>query len=433
MTVAFGCRRADVVLPGGVPVAELVSELAPLLGVPESGSGLNACSLVSLTGHEFTSTDTLATQGVRDGSVLVLSPAPVGPAPRVYDDLVELVADMRPRAPEPARGQWSTYAGVGCLLVAALCMVLERGTTAPGAALAGLAALLLTVAVVSSHRGDGLWSVGSLGWAAATCGVASTVSMVPDGPSTGTRFLAGGAAAAIVGLVGLIAMGPARLALLPVVLAGGVLAIDGWVLARVSCEAALVLLPTVCAAGITAGWFPAMSLSFASIRPVALSPPVEGNSPVLPLDDQAVRSAIRLADHVLIALTTSSAMLVVVVAPFAVGSGLAGTSLLAVISLLSAMRSRGKPMSGVTTAELCSGIAGGGALMTSIVLHQPAWRPGLAAGVVVLGSVLVGAGLFPGKRSGRRAHMADLIESALQVSLLPLLVLGMGLLAGVRG
>ena len=93
VTVAAGLRRADLVLPGGVPVAELLPELAGGL----LGERVGRASLAHPAGPPLSPEAGLRSQGVTDGTLLWLTldqPAP----PATYDDAEEAIADLgRPR------------------------------------------------------------------------------------------------------------------------------------------------------------------------------------------------------------------------------------------------------------------------------------------------------------------------------------------------
>jgi hypothetical protein len=94
VTVTSGSRRVDLVLPGAVPIAELVPELVCLAGAPTPPVSYR---LTSLTGVELTPEAGLAAQGVPDGSILLLTAAASVP-PQVYDDAAEAMAQTVDRA-----------------------------------------------------------------------------------------------------------------------------------------------------------------------------------------------------------------------------------------------------------------------------------------------------------------------------------------------
>lgn len=93
VTVAAGQRRADLVLPGGVPVAELIPELARGL----FGQGPGSATLTPPAGPPLVPEAGLRAQGVTDGMLLWLTADPP-PAPEAYDAAEDAIADLgRPR------------------------------------------------------------------------------------------------------------------------------------------------------------------------------------------------------------------------------------------------------------------------------------------------------------------------------------------------
>ena len=67
VTVASGTRRVDLVLPGAVPVAELVPELARRVGLLDPSTVYGGYRLVTAEGRELATDAGLVIQGVEDG------------------------------------------------------------------------------------------------------------------------------------------------------------------------------------------------------------------------------------------------------------------------------------------------------------------------------------------------------------------------------
>ena len=114
VTVCSGARRVDLCVPGAVPVAELVPDLARHLGSLDLGGTLH------LTTSDGTAVDAargLAEQSVSDGHLLHLA-TEVVPAPRTYDDLAEAMADVVAGRPPPPRRRGRPGRAVGVTLVA---------------------------------------------------------------------------------------------------------------------------------------------------------------------------------------------------------------------------------------------------------------------------------------------------------------------------
>jgi len=65
VTVTSGTRRVDLVLPGAVPVAELVPELARSVGVLDAATAYGGYRLVTQQGRELVGDAGLTIQGWR--------------------------------------------------------------------------------------------------------------------------------------------------------------------------------------------------------------------------------------------------------------------------------------------------------------------------------------------------------------------------------
>src|SRR5215213_10756567 len=88
VTVSSGTRRVDLVLPGAVPVAELVPELARSVGLLDATTVYGGYRLSTVDGCELASDAGLTIQGVEDGGVIIVTAGVADASPRVYDDVV---------------------------------------------------------------------------------------------------------------------------------------------------------------------------------------------------------------------------------------------------------------------------------------------------------------------------------------------------------
>ena len=116
VTVASGTRRVDLVLPGAVPVAELVPELARSVGLLDAATVYGGYRVVTADGRELSRDAGLTIQGVEDGGLLTVAAGVDDPPPRVYDDVVEAMTDVveRDLKPwEPASGRRTALVGRG--------------------------------------------------------------------------------------------------------------------------------------------------------------------------------------------------------------------------------------------------------------------------------------------------------------------------------
>jgi hypothetical protein len=130
----IGTRRADLVLPGAVPVAELLPVLACEVLEPEERYA--GCRVMLPDGRMLVPDAGVVAQGVRDGAVLSLVAGVDPPVPPRYDNAAEAMAEAVARD----GATWSPGAGTA-LAMAALC------------------ALVVVVAVAARIAGDRLATV----------------------------------------------------------------------------------------------------------------------------------------------------------------------------------------------------------------------------------------------------------------------------------
>ena len=98
VTVASGSRRVDLVLPGAVPLAEMVPELARSVGLLDPMTVHGGYRVRTAEGRLLATDAGLVVQGVEDGALLAVTAGVDDPAPRVYDDVVEAMTDVVERA-----------------------------------------------------------------------------------------------------------------------------------------------------------------------------------------------------------------------------------------------------------------------------------------------------------------------------------------------
>uniref|UniRef100_UPI003514DC5A EsaB/YukD family protein n=1 Tax=Nocardioides sp. TaxID=35761 RepID=UPI003514DC5A len=115
VTVTSGTRRVDLVLPGAIPVAELLPELARAVGLLDPTTVHGGYRVVTADGRRLSPESGLTLQGVEDGGLLTVSAGVDEPAPRVYDDVVEAMTDVVENDLQP----WRPDAGRRTALVAA--------------------------------------------------------------------------------------------------------------------------------------------------------------------------------------------------------------------------------------------------------------------------------------------------------------------------
>ena len=466
VSVTSAARRVDLALPGTVPVAELVPELARSVGLLDAGTASGGYRVLTVDGRRLEPGLGLTLQGVADGAVLTLVAASDDPAPVVYDDVVEAMADAveRDLAPwRPAAARRTALAGAALLLALgglSLALVDDRPA---GITAAVVAALLLVGAVVLSRALRTADAAVTAAWLAAgyaavaghllTTGtitrvfidrgaaVSSTLTLTTTDPAR--PMVATGAAAALVGLVALLALGRGRVLVAPVLVVGVVWAVAGLVglvgLAGdvgltedpgAPAERTAVTLVVLLVVAVLAG----SALPWVALTSAGASRWSAAEAPTEPVDAARVTADARLGHEVQLAVTATVGLLLVVTGPVAVGLGLGGALLALDAALVVVLRTRQHRSSVEVGLGLGVGLTGLAVAAVAAVLAQDAWRLPAAVAAVVLGGSLLATTLVsrPGVTSAavalRRGRLGDVLETLALVLLLPLLVWATGLL-----
>uniref|UniRef100_UPI000A751104 phosphatidate cytidylyltransferase n=1 Tax=Nocardioides sp. REDSEA-S30_B4 TaxID=1811552 RepID=UPI000A751104 len=185
VTVASGSRRVDLVLPGAVPVAELVPELARSVGLLDPLTVHGGYTVTGPDGRRLAGDAGLVLQGVEDGALLTVSAGVDAEPPRVYDDVVEAMTDvverdLRPWS--PASGRRTALGAAGLLLVlGAGSLLLQTDSTLAGTAAALVAATLLAGSVVLSRVQGEPEAAVAVSWTASLYAVVAGLLLAADG------------------------------------------------------------------------------------------------------------------------------------------------------------------------------------------------------------------------------------------------------------
>ena len=280
ITIVGPESRADLVLPANVPLAELLPDIAKILGVAIGPDQvIPNPRLYTPLGPGLNPDRSLAEQGIRDGALLMLRDASEAPPPPVVEDLVEMVAtvldERRDRwTGESARqlarvlsGVWVVAAGLSLLierefsrraLLAALMIVLVTGAAAAVRTLKQ--PVLATVLVVASLP------------AFAVAGESLTaVALGVEGPGAVAIGVALGAA--VGGLTGLVVAPASRVPSLAItVLAvplAGMLVVGRWLGADLVREAAVLAIVWLLMADLS----PRIALRLSGLKELPQRPP----------------------------------------------------------------------------------------------------------------------------------------------------------------
>ncbi|WP_244931005.1 type VII secretion integral membrane protein EccD [Nocardioides sp. W7] len=453
VTVTSAGRRVDLVLPGSVPVAELLPELARSVGLLDARTVHGGYQLMTAAGRTLSPEGGLVVQGVEDGGLLAVSAGIDDEPPRVYDDVAEAMADvvesdLRPWSSEAGR-RTALGAAVLLMVLGAVALLMQRGspTAAVAAALAGVVAVVLlgTAVVLSRVRRDREAAV-ALAWTSTSYAAASGV-LPTDGELFGQPLAGAGAAVLLTGLLALAGLEEGRPLLIPPVVVGAVALATGVPVHVADVDGAVVLTTTLVVVVLMGSVLPWLALSAtgtgAGAEPrhaaevdllrVRATGTGAGAEPrhAAEVDLLRVRTDARLAHELLVASSGAVGLVLVLVLPLAVRLGAAGTLLALVACGLVMLRTRQHRTGAEVRVGLLSGVLGLVVVAVSVLAWWPGWRPITAAALLAVGAVLLAATLLPARSPVRRGRLGDVAETLGLLALLPLLVLATGLPSSV--
>ncbi|MGZ6744960.1 MAG: type VII secretion integral membrane protein EccD [Nocardioides sp.] len=437
VTVASGTRRVDLVLPGAVPVAELVPELARSVGLLDATTVYGGYHLVTAEGRELASDAGLVIQGIEDGGLLTVTAGIDDEPPRVYDDVVEAMTDvveqdLKPW--EPASGRRTALAAAGLLMaLGAVALLIQRGSLLAGVAAAVVAAALVTGAIVLSRAQDEPEAAVAVAWMGAVYAAVAGLMLVTDGAFFGLPVAAAGAGALVAGLVSLVGLGEGRTLVIPPVVVGALFLAMGLVDSSASFDPAVVLTVAMTLVVMAGSVFPWLALGATGTTVEQLFTTEDITADPDEIDPTRVGADARVAHEILVAVSATVGVLLVLVAPLAVSLGLAGTLLALVACLVVMLRTRQYRTGSEVLVGLVSGIVGLVSVAVSLLWMHPEWRPTAAVALAAAGGILLAVTLLPATPSVRRGRFGDVAESVSLLVLLPLLVVAVGIFASIRG
>ena len=436
VTVASGSRRVDLVLPGAVPVAELVPELARSVGLLDPLTVHGGYTVTGPDGRRLSGDAGLVLQGVEDGALLTVSAGVDAEPPRVYDDVVEAMTDvverdLRPWS--PASGRRTALGAAGLLLVlGAASLLLQTDSTLAGTAAALVAAALLAGSVVLSRVQGEPEAAVAVSWTASLYAVVAGLLLAADG-GFGPSAVGAGLGAVLVGALSLLAVGEGRALTLPPAAVGAVFLVTGLVLADTDLDPAVVLVALLVLLVLLGSVFPwwALSLTGRGVEQAYSLDDLTADPDEI--DAAAVGADARLAHEALLAIGATVGLLLVTVSPLAVGRGLSGTLLALVCAVVLMLRTRQYRTGTEVLVGLLSGVLGLVSTAAAVLVLHPDWRPTTAVVLAATGGVLLALTLVPAPPSVRRGRLGDVAETVALLALLPLAVVACGLFAAIVG
>jgi ESX secretion system protein EccD len=437
VTVTSGSRRVDLVLPGTVPVAELLPELARSVGLLDAATVYGGYHLRTAEGRELAGDAGLLPQGVEDGGLLTVTAGIDDEPPRVYDDVVEAMAevverDLRPW--EPAAGRRTALTAAGLLMaLAAGALLVQRGSLLAAAAAAVVALALVTASVVLARSQREPEAAVALAWVAAGYAAVAGLMLVTDAPFFGLPVAAAGGGCLLAGLLCLVGLGAGRALVLPPVVVGAIFLAAGLVLSAADFDPAVVLTTTLVLVVMAGSVFPWLALGTTGTSVEPLFSTADLTADPADIDRARVGVDARVAHEILVGVSATVGVLLVLVAPLAVSLGLAGTLLAVLACVVVMLRTRQYRTGAGVLVGLVSGILGLVSVALALLWLHPDWRPVAAVVLAATGGVLLGATLLPTAPSVRRGRLGDVAESTALLLLLPLLVVAVGIFSSIRG
>lgn len=435
VTVVSGSRRVDLVLPGAVPVAELVPELARSVGLLDGATVYGGYHLITSEGRTLASDAGLMIQGIEDGGLVTVTAGVDDPVPRVYDDVVEAMTDvverdLKPWQPASGRRTALTAAALLLALGAVALLIQDAGLAAVAASL--VSACLVTGAIVLSRVQHEPEAAVAVAWMGAGYATVAGLMLAPDGDLFELPVVYAGAGVIIAGLVCLVGLGEGRTLIIPPVVVGAVFLVTGLVLRAASFEYAAVLTTTLVLIVIVGSVFPWLALGATGTRVDQLFNDADLTADPDEIDAHSVAADARTAHEILVAISATVGLLLVLISPIAVSLGLSGTLLAIVCCLVVMLRTRQYRTGAEVLVGLVSGVLGLAAIAVAVLWLHPDWRPTAAVALASTGALLLALTLLPSTPSIRRGRLGDVAESMALLSLLPLVVVATGIFESIR-
>lgn len=432
LSVSSGTRRADLGIPGSIPVAEIIPDLARELGVLEPHSASLGYRLLRADGSPVESDRSLAAQGIEDGSVLALEPNRAD-GDKVYDDVVEAVADLVETQFTPWTAANSAGTAVGAsvvlFLAAAYALFTARDSGILIAALAGVCALLLVgAAAVLAHVRKQPAAAVALALTAVVYAGVSGFAAVPDAALWGEGLLYAGAGVAVVGVLGAVAVTRHQLLVGATAAIGVAMIALGALSHYVGWSITTVAAATFIVAALVGNVLPWVGISTSRLTTHPPKTDLEIFEDVPEVERDEVRRQVAAGHELIVALGVASAAVMILCTPQLVAAGASGAMLTFVGFVATLLRTRHSRTRITVLIAMIGGITGLAVASVSAAQTHPDWRPLLALGLAGAAAVVVALALVLPRTRVQLGRVADAIEGVALVALFPLAAFAVGLL-----
>ncbi len=319
VTVASGTRRVDLVLPGAVPVAELVPELARSVGLLDPVTVYGGYRLVTQEGRELAGDAGLIMQGIEDGGLLTVAAGVDDDPPRVYDDVVEAMTDVveRDLKPwEPASGRRTALSAAGLLMVLGAVALFIQGTLLASTAAAVVSVALVVGAIVLSRVQHEPEASVAVAWMGCFYAAVAGFMFAPDDVMIfGLPVAWAGAGALGAGLVALVGLGEGRTLVIPPIVVGAIFLATGLVMRAATFDPAVVLTTTLTLVVMAGSIFPWLALGATGTTVDQLYTTADITADPDEIDPTRVSADARVAHEILVAVSATVGLLLVLIAP----------------------------------------------------------------------------------------------------------------------
>lgn len=424
VSVASGTKRADLGVPGSIPIAEIIPELARELGVLDPHTASQGFRLRTGDGRAVDPDRGLTAQNISDGAVLSLEPVSAT-QDKVYDDVVEAVSDLVESQFTPWTAQHSATTAVGAAVVffltAAYALFSARANGVLIAALAGVCALLLlgAAAVLTFVRKQPV-AAAALAGTALVYAVVAGFAARPAAPMWGEGLVYAGAAVAVVAL-GAVAsvsrwrllIGSAAVVGLAAALIGALHAWLGWGMTPVCAAVFLV-------AAIAGNALPWMGISTSRLTTHPPKSDLEIYADVPEVERERVRAQVALGHELMIAMGVATTSVMLLCTPQLVASGRWGTAFVLVGFVATLLRTRHSRTRATVLVAMAGGVLGLALGAITAAQTHPGWRPALALVLAGAAALVVALALIVPRSRVRLGRVADALEGVSLVALVPL-------------
>ena len=448
ITVISSQLRADLAVPATTTVAELLATLVSSLGreAADDGAANGGWILQRAAERPLELSSTLSGANVRDGDILHLRTRSSQLPEIAYDDVLDAVASGVLTRTARWNNQHTLIASIAFAVVAVvltLATALLTGPTwLPSAVVSGVAVLLLGGAAIAltrgfSARGAGIVAAAGAVGAAVVCGATSVGGDMDLFGFGAPQLLLGACAAVFVAILVILLVGSGIPGFTAVATAGALAGI-GTAVASGTHLSATAVASLVAAVGLAVSpFFPIASFRMSRLPlPSIPNDAADLRRDTSTVDAPTILRQATLADQFLTGLVGGVSLAIAgaaVILAFGQGSQQALAIVLSLICLLRARLFTGRAQRALL---LVSGTAAAVAVLVRVAgeVHGPV-RIGVIAGPTLLVAILMFflAVTLPGRRyAPTMARMADILESLLVLSVIPLALGVMGVYGAIR-